>query len=210
MRERCLHPCEVTATPTMEASMTAEPDRPPVAGESGRPAASDDPVTERAAVAPDEMAEESARPDEELFEALRERGWTGTPFVIRGGEVLGNTEMYDVAEQLGIADRIPRIGLQEVFQEAGLRPGPPGGGPRPEPGRRADPLGGFPRRAAASHTRQVFDLTRCGWCARATSARPRRAASGPGVVRVASCTLRLRWYADCTRPSSGPTRRRRG
>jgi hypothetical protein len=106
----------------MEASMTAEPDRPPVAGESGRPAASDDPVTERAAIAPDEMAEESARPDEELFEALRERGWTGTPFVIRGGEVLGNTEMYDVAEQLGIADRIPRIGLQEVFQEAGYDP----------------------------------------------------------------------------------------
>lgn len=102
--------------------MTAEPDRPHVASESGRPAASDDRVTERAAVPPDEFAEENARPDEELFEALRERGWSGAPFVIRGGDILGNTEIYDAAEQLGIADRVPRIGLQEVFQEAGYDP----------------------------------------------------------------------------------------
>lgn len=99
--------------------MTAEPDRPRVAEESGRPAPSDDPVTERATVSPDEIAEENARPDEELFEVLRERGWSGEPFVIRGGEVLGNSEMYAAAEQLGIADRVPRIGLHEVFREAG-------------------------------------------------------------------------------------------
>jgi hypothetical protein len=99
--------------------MTAEPDRPHVAAESGRPAASDDPVTERAAVAPDEIAEENARPDEELFETLRERGWSGEPFVVRGGEVLGNAEMYAAAEQLGIADRVPRVGLYDVFREAG-------------------------------------------------------------------------------------------
>lgn len=99
-----------------------EPDRPRVAPESGRPAASDDPVTERASVSPDDLAEESARPDEELFEVLRERGWTGAPFVVRGGEVLGNAEMYEAAERMGVAERVPRIPLSDVFREAGYDP----------------------------------------------------------------------------------------
>lgn len=102
--------------------MTAEPDRPPIAPESGRHPASDDAVTNRATTSPDAFDDEDARPDEELFEALRERGWTGTPFVVHGGEVLGNTEMYEAAERLGIAERVPRVPLSDVYREAGYDP----------------------------------------------------------------------------------------
>jgi len=99
--------------------MSAEPDRPRVAPESGRPAPSDDPITRRSTYSPDEIPEQDARPDEELFEALRQRGWTGTPFVVVGGEVLGNQEMYEAAERLGIGAEVPRMSLADVFREAG-------------------------------------------------------------------------------------------
>lgn len=103
--------------------MATESDRPSVAPESGRPAPSDDADTERAVVSPDEMpAAEDAHTAEELFEILRDEGWTGTPFVVRGGEVLGNPEMYEAAERMGVADRVPRIGLADVFREAGYDP----------------------------------------------------------------------------------------
>lgn len=130
--------------------MTADRDRPPVASESGRPAASDDPVTRDAAVAPDEVAEENAAavadeiasdaagvsaaasldelaeeegfPDDDRFEELRELGWSGTPFVVHEGQVLGNTEMYEAAERLGLADDVPLVPLDDLFREAGYEP----------------------------------------------------------------------------------------
>lgn len=57
---------------------------------------------------------------QELFDALREEGWTGKPFIVHGGEVLGHADMARAAERIGIADRIPRVELADVFREAGL------------------------------------------------------------------------------------------
>ena len=60
--------------------------------------------------------------DEETLEILRAEGWTGAPFVVRGGEVLGNLDMYEAARRIGVEDRVPRIGLADVFREAGFEP----------------------------------------------------------------------------------------
>ena len=118
--------------------MSAEPESPRVAPESGRPAASDDPVTRRATVPPGRISEDAAseastpegasRPlldaeaseeEREATEALREMGWSGAPFVTHRGELVVESDLYDAAEQLGLSDCIPRIELREVFREAG-------------------------------------------------------------------------------------------
>lgn len=104
--------------------MDTETDLPREARGSGRPAPSDDPLTREDTVAPggDDRERPDEHPDEELFEDLRELGWTGTPFVVHGEAVLGNTEMYEAAERMGIADDVPRVSLAEVYREAGLDP----------------------------------------------------------------------------------------
>ena len=114
--------------------MSAGSKPPRVAPESGRPAASDDPVTRRATVPPGRISEESARPADEqevlldtdaseeerdALEALRDMGWSGAPFVTHRGDLIVEGDLYEAAEQLGVSDRIPRIELREVFQEAG-------------------------------------------------------------------------------------------
>ena len=116
--------------------MSAESKPPRVAPESGRPAASDDPVTRRATVPPgrvsEEAASEAASPEgvteplleateeeQEAVEALREMGWSGAPFVTHEGELVVAGDLYEAAEQLGLSERIPRIELREVFREAG-------------------------------------------------------------------------------------------
>lgn len=106
--------------------MNAEPDLPREAPESGRPAPSDDALTRSSTGVPgeragaDDASGADAHPDDELFEELRELGWTGTPFVVHGNVVLGNTEMYEAAERMGVASDVPRIALTEVYEEAGL------------------------------------------------------------------------------------------
>lgn len=100
--------------------MSPDPDRPRVAPESGRPAASDDPLTTDSTVSPDEDTGGAERPDQDLFERLRELGWNGKPFVTHAGEVVGERELYEIAERMGVADKIPRVDLEEVFLEAGI------------------------------------------------------------------------------------------
>lgn len=113
--------------------MSADSDPPRVASESGRPAPSEDPITERATVPPGRIAEEAARPEHqparldedateeerEALEALRGMGWDGAPFVTHRGDLVVESDLYDAAEQLGVSDRIPRIELRQLFEEAG-------------------------------------------------------------------------------------------
>ncbi|HET9950017.1 MAG TPA: hypothetical protein VFQ22_13930 [Longimicrobiales bacterium] len=65
-------------------------------------------------------AGQDAGADDDVLEELRALGWTGVPFVVHDGEVVGNKGLYQAAEELGIADRVPRVGLREVFREAGF------------------------------------------------------------------------------------------
>lgn len=70
-----------------------------------------------------------ARPDapdvdperiESLAREMEERGWTGSPLVVHGDQVVGGLERYEAARSLGIQAEVPRIPLDEVFREAGM------------------------------------------------------------------------------------------
>lgn len=70
-----------------------------------------------------------ARPDapdvdreriEELARELEEAGWTGSPIVVHGDQVVGGLERYEAARSLGIDAEVPRIPLDDVFREAGM------------------------------------------------------------------------------------------
>jgi hypothetical protein len=43
-----------------------------------------------------------------------------TPLVVHGDEVIGWNDDYDAAKIVGLEDMVPRITLQQVFEEAGM------------------------------------------------------------------------------------------
>lgn len=57
---------------------------------------------------------------EALARELDEEGWTGSPLVVHGDQVVGGLERYEAARSLGIQAEVPRIPLAEVFREAGM------------------------------------------------------------------------------------------
>lgn len=73
-------------------------------------------VTGRRAETPEQRDERlRARAQE-----LRESGWTGSPLVVHGDEVLGWNDDFEAARIVGIEAMVPRITLQEIFAEAGM------------------------------------------------------------------------------------------
>lgn len=57
---------------------------------------------------------------EALAREMEERGWTGSPLVVHGDQVVGGLERYEAARSLGIQAEAPRVPLDEVFREAGM------------------------------------------------------------------------------------------
>ena len=57
---------------------------------------------------------------QELAEEMRQMGWQGSPLVVHGDQVLSGAERYEAARFLGREDEVPRITLDELFEEAGL------------------------------------------------------------------------------------------
>jgi hypothetical protein len=55
-------------------------------------------------------------------EEIREAGVRGdvTPLVVHGDEVIGWNDDYDAAKIVGLEEMVPRITLQQVFEEAGM------------------------------------------------------------------------------------------
>lgn len=56
----------------------------------------------------------------ELAEQIEREGWTGSPLVVHGEQVVGGLDRYEAARFLGIEDEVPRITLEELFDEAGM------------------------------------------------------------------------------------------
>jgi hypothetical protein len=52
--------------------------------------------------------------------ALEASGWTGSPLVVHGDEVLNWNDDFDAARIIGLEDMVPRVTLEEVFAEAGM------------------------------------------------------------------------------------------
>lgn len=98
----------------------------------------------------------TGEPDEELVEQLRSEGWTGSPLVMHGDEVVGGAERYNAARFLGMEDDVPRVTLEEVYEEAGVdfpQVGSREGGPPPEEEMFEDYLRDLPR-----HVRDKYEL----------------------------------------------------
>lgn len=55
-----------------------------------------------------------------LARELERDGWTGSPLVVHGDQVLGGRDRYEAARFLGIEDEVPRVGLEDVYAEAGM------------------------------------------------------------------------------------------
>ena len=54
-------------------------------------------------------------------EELRDVGFDDvTPLVVHGDEVIGWNDDFEAARIVGLEDMVPRITLQQVFEEAGL------------------------------------------------------------------------------------------
>ena len=73
------------------------------------------PDTPERATAPDRDAR-----IRELAREMEEEGWTGSPLVVHGDQVVGGLERYEAARFAGLEEEAPRITLEEVFQEAGM------------------------------------------------------------------------------------------
>lgn len=98
----------------------------------------------------------TGEPDEELVERMREEGWSGSPLVMHGDQVVGGVERYDAARFLGMENEVPRITLEEVYAEAGVdfpQVGSREGGPPPEEELFEDYLRELPR-----HVRDKYEL----------------------------------------------------
>ena len=67
-----------------------------------------------------DLEQEAPELPPDVLAVLRDEGWGGAPFVEHEGLIVGNHEIYEVAERMGAADRIPRTSLAAVFAEAGL------------------------------------------------------------------------------------------
>lgn len=93
---------------------------------------------------------------EELVERMREEGWTGSPLVVHGDQVVGGTERYEAARFLGMENEVPRITLEEIYEEAGVdfpQVASREGGPSPEEEMFEDYLRELPR-----HVRDKYEL----------------------------------------------------
>jgi hypothetical protein len=51
---------------------------------------------------------------------LEESGWTGSPLVVHGDEVLNWNDDFDAARIIGIEQMVPRVTLEALFAEAGM------------------------------------------------------------------------------------------
>ena len=86
-----------------------------------------------------------------LADEIEREGWTGSPLVVHGDQVVGGLERYEAARFLGMEDEVPRITLEEVFAEAGVdmpQVGSPEGGPSAGEEMFEDYLRGLPRHIA--------------------------------------------------------------
>ena len=68
----------------------------------------------------DETPEQREARLRERARELQESGWTGSPLVVHGDEVLGWNDDFDAARIVGLEEMVPRITLEEVFAEAGM------------------------------------------------------------------------------------------
>ena len=71
----------------------------------------------------DEREESAPERDARLRErgrSLESSGWTGSPLVVHGDEVLNWNDDFDAARIVGLEDMVPQGTLQEVFAEAGM------------------------------------------------------------------------------------------
>lgn len=72
---------------------------------------------------PSEIDEETLEPSpevQELIQRMESEGWSGSPLVVHGDEVVGGLGRYEAARFLGMEDEVPTITLDEVFREAGM------------------------------------------------------------------------------------------
>ena len=56
----------------------------------------------------------------ELARDMEQNGWTGSPLVVNGDQVLGGQERYEAARSLGMENDVPRVGLEDLYAEAGM------------------------------------------------------------------------------------------
>lgn len=101
----------------------------------------------------DEPSRERIR---ELADEMREMGWTGSPLVVHGDQVLSGAERYEAARFLGREEEVPRVTLVEIFAEAGMdmpQIASPEGGTRPDNEFFEDYLRDLPR-----HVRDKYEI----------------------------------------------------
>jgi hypothetical protein len=66
---------------------------------------------------PDAVREEQLRARAREIQAS---GWTGSPLLVHGDEVIGWNDDYEAVNLLGLDELAPSITLKDVFEEAGM------------------------------------------------------------------------------------------
>lgn len=56
----------------------------------------------------------------DLARDMERNGWSGSPLVVHGDQVLSGQERYEAARFLGIEEEVPRVTLEDVYAEAGV------------------------------------------------------------------------------------------
>lgn len=67
-----------------------------------------------------DLEDEAPELPDDVLAILRDEGWGGAPFVEHEGLIVGNREIYEIAERLGATDQLPVTSLSAVLAEAGL------------------------------------------------------------------------------------------
>lgn len=93
---------------------------------------------------------------QKLARQMEQEGWTGSPLVVHGDQVISDQDRYEAARFLGMEDEVPRITLEDIYAEAGMdlpQIGSPEGGPPPGEELFEDYLRELPR-----HVRDKYEL----------------------------------------------------